>query len=542
MAGSPVQRATILLACLVPAAIAGDVPLDANSVAPDVQDILFLGPARPVLLRLHITIDGQPFRQAWHERFDEMFALEDRDGDGRLTLDEARIVARDMNGGLGASAKNLKEFVSGETIDRQALAAYVEQTFPPFVLRPRQVIGQGAALALFPLLDTNGDQRLTAGELAVAEAQLLQRDFDDNGVMTPGELILDPKAIAAAADPNASEADLDPDDSPVLVVDAALTGSRFAERMLKQYDRNHDSRLATDGTALEIKLPRSVAGRWDTDGDGTLAREELERAELWSPDLELPFAMGHASVRAVRRGRSPRSPEGFRVRKKLLGGYHLELGEATIELNRHNRDPRQADLVQMRNYDRDNNEYLDKAEAGANNISPDTFTAMDIDGDGKVFKGELTSFMTRQNAAAAARLYLVVKDKGQNLFDVMEIDTDGLLSPRELRSARNVLDIHDENGDGVLGGDEVPQQLMLELVRGVDERVGPETFVHYTTLASQSRSPSSGPLWFRKMDRNNDGDLSPAEFIGPRAKFDRLDADGDGLVDRDEAEAAGGRE
>ncbi len=41
------------------------------------------------------------------------------------------------------------------------------------------------------------------------------------------------------------------------------------------------------------------------------------------------------------------------------------------------------------------------------------------------------------------------------------------------------------------------------------------------------------------MDRNRDGDLSPREFIGPRAMFRRLDADGDGLIDASEAKGAG---
>ncbi len=75
-------------------------------------------------------------------------------------------------------------------------------------------------------MDTDRDQRLSAAELAAAEAQLSQRDFDDNGVITPGELILDPKAIAAAADPDAGEGELDPDDSPVLVIDAAIDCGR----------------------------------------------------------------------------------------------------------------------------------------------------------------------------------------------------------------------------------------------------------------------------------------------------------------------------
>jgi hypothetical protein len=39
------------------------------------------------------------------------------------------------------------------------------------------------------------------------------------------------------------------------------------------------------------------------------------------------------------------------------------------------------------------------------------------------------------------------------------------------------------------------------------------------------------------MDRNADGDLSRGEFLGTPAEFDAMDADHDGLISLDEAEA-----
>ena len=54
--------------------------------------------------------------------------------------------------------------------------------------------------------------------------------------------------------------------------------------------------------------------------------------------------------------------------------------------------------------------------------------------------------------------------------------------------------------------------------------------------AFQQRS-EAGPTWFRRMDRNGDGDLAWSEFLGPRDVFHQLDADHDGLIDPFEAAA-----
>src|SRR5438067_2245325 len=59
---------------------------------PDVQDIILFGETRPYLLRLHVRIDGKPFRTFQDDYFRKLFAYFDKDGDGVLTKEEAAQV------------------------------------------------------------------------------------------------------------------------------------------------------------------------------------------------------------------------------------------------------------------------------------------------------------------------------------------------------------------------------------------------------------------------------------------------------------------
>jgi hypothetical protein len=56
----------------------------------DLQDLAFLHPARPVLLRLHIRLDGQPFQTRWDDALRALFQFLDADGDGTLSPAELK--------------------------------------------------------------------------------------------------------------------------------------------------------------------------------------------------------------------------------------------------------------------------------------------------------------------------------------------------------------------------------------------------------------------------------------------------------------------
>src|SRR5437899_11830889 len=55
----------------------------------DFQDLVFLGDHGPVILRLHILIDGKPFPTVWDDAIRSLFNYLDRNGDGVLSKQEA---------------------------------------------------------------------------------------------------------------------------------------------------------------------------------------------------------------------------------------------------------------------------------------------------------------------------------------------------------------------------------------------------------------------------------------------------------------------
>jgi hypothetical protein len=63
----------------------------------------------------------------------------------------------------------------------------------------------------------------------------------------------------------------------------------------------------------------------------------------------------------------------------------------------------------------------------------------------------------------------------------------------------------------------------------------PTTWLHSARKGLPAREATPRPLWFTRMDRNQDGVVSDREFLGPREHFQAMDASGDCLVDPDEA-------
>ncbi len=168
------------------------------------------------------------------------------------------------------------------------------------------------------------------------------------------------------------------------------------------------------------------------------------------------------------------------------------------------------------------------------------FDMADRDGDGKLFVAEFNAFLDLLKAGSNCQVNVQVLDQGRGLFDLIDANHDQRLSRRELIDAAKNFSRFDRNGDGFLERGELPRQLRLTTGQGNNFN----QFVGFVVDESgmmvpggPRQNPTKGPLWFRKMDRNKDGDVSMREFLGTPEEFKRIDTDGDGLISPAEADA-----
>src|SRR5262245_12946153 len=170
---------------------------------------------------------------------------------------------------------------------------------------------------------------------------------------------------------------------------------------------------------------------------------------------------------------------------------------------------------------------------------------MDRDRDGKVSEQELNAYLEliadlkMRAQKACATLVFSVESRG--IFDLLDANRDGRLSVREMRGAADLLKLAGKGKD-YLTPDDFPQTFSLTVRRGpVSQNASGyaaliEALYGGSAKSLNYRAPTRGPAWFRKMDKNCDGDVSRREWIGSEELFREIDTDGDGLISTEEAE------
>ena len=547
-----------------PAALGGDsaaIPTAGPSPAPAadqhvVQDVVYFAAKRPMFIRFRIQIDGHGFLERRDKLSEKMFGSLDKNGDGSLDAEEAkntpsvlqllppddpealRVRRTEIPDGDGNGAITLAEF-------REYIGRVAGRPFEITAESPRSRVRTN----LFARLDADGDGALTTAELERGQQVLSRDDVNDDEIVSAAELNPDPQAAAAVAEETAVRSLT----SLLLVVDRARPSDACIRRLLQIYDKfSRDPEtgfFSKNGqlSAAELGLESSALGGSDGDADGQLTAAEL-REFLKNPPADMELVANVVSGDRqkaefqIATPSSGASAQAIEASQTGAGRVTVVLGGIKADLDPAVDVPAKGDLASQytqlfQAFDGDNNDYLDPTEF--NNLGA-SFPAVDADRDQKIFLKELLAYLEIQSALAEARTALVVSNESKTLFDVLDGDADGRLSRRELSRAQSRIDTWDADGDGRVAVAEIPSNYRMQFAIGRPVLLGNAARFQQQGMGVQAAMrPKSGPLWFQKMDRNGDGDVSQREFLGPLEAYTRLDADGDGLIDATEAAAAG---
>ena len=518
-----------------------------------VQDVMFLTDTRPIFIRLRLDAGGKAFRTSWLDAVKSIHAYLDRNGDGTLTKEEADRgslpdMVRAATGGAAALPRaDLDASPKDGKVSLDELAEVLRPALGPFRVQVgRLAIDRNDAL--FNHLDRNKDNMVSKDELGAAVTSLHRFDLDSDELIDPNELEPFSNPIAAMTEDQTRRGKF-ATVPPVIELSSDDPSFRPVRLVLKKYDKGTSEGAAAGDNRLspaEFGIDPKEFASADTDSDGALDSEELRRfLSRVGPDLELVVKLSggdtaSTTIEATAAGSKPLPPE---VRVKKLSAADLEVAIGEVSLEFHADGGEQATENAKRYYagqfqaaDTDNNKYLDKKEVKDHGPFFSLFDMMDADGDGKLYMKEVDKFVDQQTQAARSQMVLSVDDQGRAIFAIMDLNRDRHLGIREIRDAVARVSSWDRNGDGLIRSDEIPHHYQLSIGRGQITAVGMSRFAAPGMMAAPAaRAPAAGPSWFRKMDRNRDGDISRREFLGPRADFDRLDRDHDGLIDAVEA-------
>ncbi len=326
----------------------------------------------------------------------------------------------------------------------------------------------------------------------------------------------------------------------------------LVKRMMARYKKGPKTEPESL-TIQELGLDEETFHKLDTNADGMLGANELGGFVKRTPDLELVLRLGSKEpglTVVTGAGRSPLA--GKLAVQEGLGLLDLGVTRAELRCNDQDRPDRiggflrQQYLAQFRQADTDNDGVLDAKEIQ----------------NSRFFRGISRRWIATATARLRKQAHRLPRpparsaktsdgrlrdpgssDQSRGLFDLLDINRDGRLSVREMRRAVQLLGQLDRDRKGFLTRADIPRSYRLEVRRGPAAGGAGNIGAFFDLYGggnakAEAELPQKGPLWFRKMDRNRDGDVSRKEFLFGDELFRRIDTDGDGLISVEEAEKA----
>ncbi len=545
---------------------------------PEVQDVIFFTDKRPVLLRIRLFVDGQPAGERWDTFMKKLFAYLDADGNGFLDEKEAKhiipaqtliqlfsgsLFQNNPNGGpppAPGTLPDFKEIAKDNKITLSELADYYHRNNAgPYTV----VTGSGLATtadqltnAIFATLDANKDGLLSKEELLAAHQLLMRFDDNDDEMVTPQEILA--TAINPYNPPRRPGTPETVGETSILLVPKDMPGgsSRFEQRyaIAKQVLAKYAKTGKNKANRVEIGFPKEQfdALRDDKNKGDEIGVEELfrwVRARKFLPDVECIIRLGRVDdkVKYVESANDGKGLGGLKLSATSPTTLALSLESSEVSVVRGVASRAGGGRGQFAQFQQAFKQ-IDKGGKGFITATQlevkrgvDLKSVFDMavraDSD-RMTEKELDTFLDVMGAATGAQLAITFTDNGQGMFDLLDTNRDGRLSIREMRSAWSRLSGYAH--DSQISRADIPRQYSLSV--GAPQNPNPRGMpVDMGRMRPDNpwpAAPQRGPLWFRKMDLNGDGDVSEREFLGSREDFRRIDTDGDGLISVEEAEKA----
>ncbi|MEM9586916.1 MAG: hypothetical protein AAGA03_06510 [Planctomycetota bacterium] len=496
------------------------------------HDMLLLLPDGPLHMRLHLSDGGRSLAVVRQQYLERLNTALDVDQDGKVSRDETRKHPLFATSGRFAGNSFLQKLRTRRPYAQSEIERAVQRAAGQLVTYRQNNALAEQDMGVFGVLDEDQSGLIERAEMRLAPARIAARDSDFDHCVTFDEFVSDP-----------------PDDMANVVVnplDSEPPGSVHAEllrdasepilpaRLVGKYDKDRDAFL----TAEELGWTNQRVQLMDTDQDGKLSRQELSRIALSQPDLTLSVDLAKPTQEGMAIQDSTLDESQLIVRGDLV---RMKRSDFSLSVGYQFRDPLEEAKTNASEafnaIDVDANGYLDREEiAEHQRFQRYLFDAMDRDEDDRVFADEMLTYVREYTEPASTSCQVTLLDTGNGVFQMLDINADGLISIRELRRCeQSLLDAAGEPQQ--LNPSRLSKAYRIEIKRG-----GVSLFGRVDRPSAQSPTaqlkPPSGPMWFQRMDRNGDGDLTWDEFLGPREVFHQLDQDQDDLIDESEASKA----